>query len=168
MAVKHRNLYLYLALVCFVGIILIFVFDGYMGVYDTLVVQSGEYEQKIEETNWERDYWSTAITWGDKAFFSYEVDNRRFSSYTDDIEVSVWQSQEKVADILVKEISVDAFNKAEIEWFVDSTEILPEDIVSEQGSEFSLLINRGEIERKFIIHVRPEVSPIKTIPAPPR
>lgn len=168
MAIKNKNLYLYLALVCFVGIILVFVFDGYMGIYDSLIVKSGEYEQQIEEQNWERDYWSTVITWGEKAYFTYEVDNRRFSDYKADIEVSVWQNQEKVNDILKKAVSINSFDKAQIEWTVDSAEILPESISSEQRSEFTLLIKRGEIERKFIVHIRSDKNSVIPVPAPPR
>ncbi|MBN1176736.1 MAG: hypothetical protein JXA51_03555 [Dehalococcoidales bacterium] len=166
MAVKNKNLYLYLALVCFVGIILVFVFDGYMGIYDTLVVKSGEDEQRIEETNWERDYWSAAVGWGEKAYFYYEVDNRRFSAYTEDVEVSVWHSLEKVADIPVPSLSIGAFDKQQVEWVMDFSELVPADASSEQGYEFTLYINRGEIERKFVVHVRPGEYPVKAVPAP--
>ncbi len=168
MAAKRRNLYLYLTLACFLGIILIFVFDGYMGVYDTLTVKSGEDEQKIEGANWERDFWSTAVNWGEKAFFYYEVDNRRFSAYTADIEVSVWHSLEKVSDILVQSVSIDSFDKKQVEWVVDAAELVPADAVQSQGYEFTLYIKRGEIERRFVIHVRSNDYPVKTVPVPPR
>lgn len=168
MAVKHRNLFLYLTLACFVGIILIFIFDGYMGVYDKLIVRAGEEEQEIETSFWERDYWSTAVAWGGKSFFYYEVDNRRFSSYAADIEVSVWHSQEKVRDLLVQPISVASFDKVQVEWVVDAAELVPADAPSEQGYEFTLFIKRGEIERRFVIHVRPSDYPIKIVPPSPR
>ena len=168
MAVKHKILYLYLALACFLGIILIFIFDGYMGVYDSLIVKAGEDEQKIEDANWERDYWSTAVNWGEKAFFYYEVDNRWFSSYTADIEVSVWHSLEKVSDVLVQTVSIDSFDKKQVEWVVDAAELVPADAPSEQGYEFTIYINRGEVERRFIVHVRSSEYPVKVVPAPPR
>lgn len=171
MAVKHKNLYLYLALACFVGIILIFIFDGYMGFYDTLTVKSGEYpDQKIEADQWTQRYadFSTAVNWGEKAFFYYEVDNRRFSSYTADIEVSVWHSMEKVSDILVQTISVNSFDKKQVEWVVDAAEMVPADAIPSQGYEFTLYIKRGDIERRFVVYVRPVDSSIKVVPAPPR
>ena len=168
MAVKHKILFLYLTLACFLGIILIFVFDGYMGVYDTLSIKAGEYEQKIEASVWERDYGSTAVEWGGKAFFQYEVDNRRFSGYTADVEVSVWHSQEKVADLITQELSLGSFGKGQMEWVVDMAEIVPADAPPEQVYEFTLVINRGGIERRFVIHVRPSNYPIKAVPVPPR
>ena len=63
MAVKHRNLYLYLTLACFLGIILIFIFDGYMGVYDSLTVTTGEQEDQIKADQWPRQgrYWPTGV-----------------------------------------------------------------------------------------------------------
>jgi len=168
MAVKHKILYLYLALACFLGIILIFIFDGYMGTYDTLTVKSGEHEQKIEDNNWERDYWSAEVNWGEKTYFYYEVDNRRFSSYTADIEVSVWHSLEKVSDIPVQTVSINSFDKQQVEWVVDAAELVPAYAPSEQGYEFTIYINRGEVERRFIVHVRSSDYPIKVMPAPPR
>jgi len=168
MAVKRRNLYLYLTLACFLGIILIFVFDGYIGVYDTLTVKSGEEEQKIEYDNWEWEYWPTAVNWGEKAFFYYEVDNRRFSSYAADIEVSAWHEQEKVAVLLSQPLAVASFDKEKLEWVVDTAEIIPDDVSPEQGYEFTLSIKRGKIERRFVVYVRSSDYPIKVMPAPPR
>jgi len=168
MAVKHKILYLYLALACFLGIVLIFIFDGYMGVYDTLTVKSGEEERKIEDATWERDYWSTAVNWGEKAYFSYEVDNRRFSTYMADIEVTAWHSLEKVSDILSQTVSINAFGKEQVEWIIDTAELVPADAPPEQGYEFTMIIQRGEIERRFIVHVRSSEYPVKVIPAPPR
>ena len=40
MAAERRNLFLYLTLACFLGIIAIFIFDGYVGIYDTIYVTS--------------------------------------------------------------------------------------------------------------------------------
>jgi hypothetical protein len=169
MATKHKNLYLYLALTCFIGIILIFIFDGYMGIYDTLIVKVGEYpDQKIEADQWTQPYadFSTAVKWGGKAFFYYEVDNRFFSSYEAHVEVSVWHSLEKVSDILTQTVSLSSFGKNQIEWVVDTAGLIPANVTPEQGYEFTLLIKRGEIERRFIIFVRASEYTIKPIPAP--
>ena len=48
MATKRRNLFLYLTIACFFGLIAIFIVDGYMGIYDILYVTTGEYEEKID------------------------------------------------------------------------------------------------------------------------
>ena len=171
MAVKHRNTFLYLALACFLGIILIFVFDGYIGIYDNLVVTSGEQEIKIDAEAWMRQdfYRSTSVEWGEKAFFRYEVDNRRFSDYTADIEVSIWHSQEKVADLVAKQLSVASFDKEQVEWVLDADELVPANIPSEQGYDFTVVVKRGDVERSLITHVRPMSYPSKAvIIEPPR
>jgi len=174
MAAKRRNLFLYLTLACFFGLIAIFIVDGYMGIYDTVYVTAGEREQKIEPDFWLRHdrTWSVGTNWGEKAFFRYEVDNRQFSSYTADIEVSVWRSQEKVRDLLSQQISVAAFDKEQLEWVIDTTELLPESISPEQRYEYTVIIKRGEIERKIIIYINPVAYPseypLKPVPAPPR
>lgn len=167
MAVKHKSLFLYLTLACFLGIILIFVFDGYMGVYDNLFVTSGEREDEIARDSkpWQP---SVAVAWGEKAFFRYEVDNRQFSTYSANITVSIWHSKEKVRDLISREISIAAFDKGQLEWVLDTAEFVPADIPPEQGYEFTVVIRRGETEQRLITHVRPEPYPPKPIIAPPR
>jgi len=170
MATKRRNLFLYLTLACFFGLVAIFIVDGYLGIYDTVYVTAGEREEKIEPDFWLRQdwVWSVRTNWGEKAFFRYEVDNRQFSSYTADIAVSVWHSQEKVRDLLSQQISVAAFDKGQLEWVMDTAELLPGDIPPEQGYQYSVIIKRGEIERKIIISINPSTYPPKVAPAPPR
>jgi len=174
MAAKRRNLFLYLTLACFVGLIAIFITDGYMGVHDTLYVPAGERQQKIEADDWAQwEEWGRAeIGWGEKAFFSYEVDNRQFSDYTADIEVSVWHSQEKVLDLIAQQISIAAFDKGQLEWEIDTAELLPSDVSPERGYEFTVIIKRGEIERKIIVYINPitylSEYPAKVVPVPPR
>jgi len=173
MSTKRRKLFLYLAIACFVGIVAIFVFDGYIGVYDTVYVTAGELEQKIEPEYWLREdgVWSTGTNWGEKVFFRYEVDNRQFSTYSADIEVSVWHSQEKLRDLISQQILVAAFDKGSIEWVMDTTELLPSGIPPippEQSYPYTctVIIKRGEIERKIIVYINPLAYPAKPVPPP--
>lgn len=166
----RRHLFLYLTLACFFGLIAIFIVDGYLGVYDTLYLPAGEREQKIEADDWSSwAEWERAeVGWGEKAFFRYEVDNRQFSTYSADVEVSVWHSKQKVRDLLSQQMSIAAFDKGQMEWVVDTAELLPSGISSEQGYEYTVIIERGEIERKIIVYMYPLVYPVKPAPAPPR
>ena len=171
MAVKHRNLFLYLTLACFLGIILIFIFDGYMGVYDNLSITSGEFPQKIEADQWARQekYGSSAsVERGGKIDFTYEVDNHQFSSYTADVEVSVWHSQEKVADLIAQPMSLGSFGKGQVKWVLDTAELVPAEVSPEQRYDFTVVIKRGEIERNIVVHVSEVLKSVITIPAPPR
>jgi len=52
----RRNLFLYLALTCFLALIVIFFVDGYMGIYDTTYITVGEQEQIIEPDYWLQQY----------------------------------------------------------------------------------------------------------------
>jgi len=155
MAKKRKNLFLYLTLACFLSLIAIFVVDGYLGVYDTIYITSGEQEEKVEADFWlQRDgAYSTGANRDEKAFFKYEVDNRRFSSYSADIEVSVWHSQERVYDLLSQNLTIGAFDKAQLEWVVDTKEFVPEGTPTEQNYQYTVVIKRGEIERRVIIHI---------------
>lgn len=151
----RKKLFLYLTLACFFGLIAIFVVDGYLGVYDTLYVISGEHEEKIEADFWLRQewVWETGVNWGENIFLEYEVANHLFSDYNADIAASVWRGQEKVSDLCTQSVSIDPFAKAAVEWLVDSTELLPDP--PEQYYQYSILITRGEIERKIIVNIHP-------------
>jgi len=170
MSTKRRNLYLYLTLACFFGIIAIFIVDGYMGVYDTVYITAGEREQKIESDVWQRGdkFWSTGITRGEKAFCRYEVDNRRFSTYEAEIDVSIWRMQQKIDEILSQQIAVDPFDKEVLEWVIDTTELIPPDAPPEQGFDFTLRIKKDELERNIILYINPSPYPVKPVPAAPR
>jgi len=168
----RRDLFLYLALACFFGLIAIFVVDGYLGIYDTVYITAGEREQKIEPDEWLRQEKFGArgvgVNWEEKVFFRYEVDNRRFSSYTADVEVSVWHSQQKVRDVTSQQVVIAAFDKGQLEWVVDNTELLPTDILPRQSYQYTVIIKRGEIERKVIVSINPVAYPPKAVPVPPR
>ena len=169
----RRNLFLYLALACFIGLIAIFVVDGYLGIYDTVYITAGEQEYKVEADVWLRQWPTYApapieyyveegkgfyimpTNRGDKISFRYEVDNRLFSTYKVDIEVSAWHSQQKVRDLVSQLMSITAFDKGELEWVVDNTELLPTDILPEQSYEYSVIIKRGEIERRIVVSINP-------------
>ncbi len=174
----RRNLFLYLALACFVGLLAIFVVDGYLGVYDTVYIATGEQEYKIEADVWQRLYptyapgpveyaptpvegsegfYIMSANRGEKISFRYEVDNRLFSTYEANIEVSVWHSQQKVRDLIPQPVSIFSFGKGESEWTIDNTELVPTDILPEQSYDYTVIITRGEIERKIVVSISPLV-----------
>jgi len=176
----RKQLFLYLTLACFFGLIAIFIVDGYMGIYDTIYVTAGEREEKIEPDFWLRqdliksaevkNAYSISANWEEKIFFRYEIDNRRFSSYTADIEVAVWHSQEKIYDLVSQHSQIGAFAKEQLEWVLDTAEFLPGDIPTEQGYQFTLTIKRGQIERNIIVYINPSAysSGAKVVPILPR
>ncbi len=172
MATMRKNLFLYLTLACFFGLIAIFIVDGYLGIYDTIYITAGEREEKVEPDFWLRQdrSWSISANWDEKIFFDYEVDNRRFSSYTADIEVAAWHSQEKLYDLVSQHMQIDAFDKRQLEWVVDTAEFLPSDIPPEQNYEFTVIIKRGQVERNIIVYINPRTYPsgAKVVPTPSR
>jgi len=153
MAARPRNLFLYLALACFLVLVVIFVVDGYMGVYETIYITAGGQEQKIEADFWSQEYnvWSTGAIYGETVSFRYEVDNRRFSTYSADIEVSVWSRQQKVLDLLSEQMQIASFDKGQLEWVVDTSELEP--VPPEEFVEYTVIIKRGELERRIILYL---------------
>ena len=165
-----------MTLACFVGLLAVFVVDGYLGTYDTLHITAGEQSWKVETNVWQSQYPTYAptpieydpryteedkgvyylpVNRGEKISFRYEIDNRKFSTYTADIEVSAWKSQQKVLDLISQPLSISAFDKGELEWDIDNTELVPEDILPEQGYEYTVIIKRGEIERRIVVFINP-------------
>ena len=160
MTVKHKYVYLALALACFLGIILIFVFDGYMGVYDSFVIDNGEYAVEIESDYWERQdtYWFYNIEWGGVANFTYEIDNRRFSAYSSEINVSVWDDNEKLEVLHAQPFNVPSFDKWRTEWVIDTSMYLPEES-SDLNYNFTLIVSHHDFQRRIIINVSPVPKP---------
>jgi hypothetical protein len=152
----RKNIFLFLTLACFIGIILIFVFDGYMGLYDKLTMTSGEQTQTIEPEQWaenERYGYSAGLYAfnAETLSFSYEVDNRHIASYEADIEVSIWQNQAKIADILSGDIVIRAFGKDTVTWDIEAAALATDN--TSIDNQFTLEIKHGEILRKVILTV---------------
>jgi len=168
MARRRRNLYLYLALACFFGLIAVLVFDGYIGVYDRLTTTSGEREINFEEDRWdeyEQEWWGPNPNWGDEVFFSYEIDNRTFREYNSDLNVSLWQSQNKLADLTSDELTIASFEAKTVEWSFDTAEFLPEEPVQGQAYNYTVKIMLGEVEHNILISINPVFYEIKPAPA---
>lgn len=153
MVKKPRNLFLYLAIACFAGLVSIFIVDGYMGIHDTVHVTVGEYEEEIEASYWERsdDYWSVYADAGDNVYFSYQIDNNQFSEYSTHVEASLWQENEKIIDLFSEDVSIARFDEIEMEWTLLS-ENLPEDAKADGYEEYSVKIARGDVERRVIVN----------------
>lgn len=166
----RRNLFLYLALACFIGIIAIFVFDGYLGIYDTINITAGEREQTIDPDHWYRYRYDPSVgaVWGEeRVFFRYEVNNRWFSSYVTPIQASVWQENEKVVDLFSEDKTIEPFDQTTVEWILDSEHL--QSLGFDHG-EYTIKIERKGTERKLIVDYylpAPLPSPTK-VPVPER
>ena len=65
-------------------------------------------------------------------------------------------------------MSIAAFDKGQLEWVVDTKELLPGDLPQEQGYQYTVIIKRGEIERNIILNINYPVYPPKSVPVPTR
>jgi hypothetical protein len=174
MKVKRHNLFLYLALACFLGIILIFIFDGYIGVYDRLVMDNGRYPQTIEYEQWEQSdrfsgILSVSIERDGRIDFTYTVENHRFSEYTADVAISLWHNQAQIGDIHFipdEPLIIPAFDKKELAWSIEATDIIPAGYPVEQNYIVNVKINRGDIVREASVYIQASPTIIKTVPAP--
>lgn len=152
----RKRLFLYLALACFVALIAIFIADGYMGIYDTAYITVGERQEIIEPDYWLQrypagftiDYYLYA-DWGQRVFFRYEIDNRQFSSYATPIEASLWQENEKVADLFSGEKTIEPFAKATAEWTLLTDDLEPP--LAGTSSQYTVKISWGEVERSIVV-----------------
>ena len=148
-----RNLYL--AIACFIGIIAIFV-NGYLGIYDTIYITNGEQERTIEPEDWQ--YSETPCIWadwGEKVFFRYELDNRRFLSYSTSIQASMWKENEKMLDLFPSEDKlIKPFDEAMVEWTLDSKELQSQGFYVGNYTEYTVKIERNGVERRIIVTYR--------------
>jgi hypothetical protein len=171
MTTKYSSVFLYLALACFLGIILIFIFDGYIGVYDSLVMDNGQYKETVEGDQWaQQEKYRSTVSMGvdrnSQVDFTYTIENHRFSAYSDSVDVSLWYNKSKTADLLSRQLSIPAFDKQELKWTINAAELVPANYTTEQNFIFNIKIKRGDIEREINVNVHGSSTIIKTIPAP--
>jgi hypothetical protein len=171
MALKRNHLYLFLALACFVSIIAIFIFDGYIGVYDKLVIDNGQYKQTIEADQWIQqtkfgNVVGTSLEQNNQVDFIYTIENHRFSEYTDTIEVSVWSNKVKTADLLSEKVLVPSFDKQEFKWTVTAADILPPNYSVNQSYFVNIKIKMSDIERDINVNIYVNTNTIKIPPVP--
>ncbi len=171
---KHKSIYLFLALACFLGIILIFVFDGYMGVYDSLTVDNGQFRQTIDADQWQQQeqfgyYPTMSVDRNGSANLTYTVENHRFSAYAAGIRVSLYLGTEQIADLADGQVSAGAFGQGEFTWMLVPSQFTPAEYPPDQGYNLTMIIDRGNVERKIQVYINPGPplpKPIITITPP--
>jgi hypothetical protein len=178
LAIKNRsNLYLYLALICFAGILAIFVVDGYLGVYDTAYITFGEREQTIEAYSWQEPWvkeqgYSMGTSWGETVYFKYKIDNRAFSTYEADVEASVWKSGVKIMQLLDERVSVAPFKAITVDWKLRAEDLGEAGLAAGESGEYTVRIGFGEVERRIVISYYapvpgyPEKGSLQPVPVP--
>lgn len=166
---KPKRLFLYLAIACFAGLIAIFIVDGYMGIYDTIHITVGEREEEIKASYWERsDRWWISASSSEKVSFSYRIDNNRLSEYSTHIEASVWQENEKVVDLFSQDVSIARLDEATVEWMLLSDDLGDTGLAADERREYTVRINRGDVERRIIVSYYSPEAPLFPKPAPVR
>jgi len=170
MAGKPKRLFLYLAIACFAGLIAIFIVDGYMGIYDTVYVTVGEREEEIEASYWERDdtYWLISASSSEKIYFAYRIDNNQLSEYSAHVQASVWQENEKVLDLFSQDVSIDRLDDVTVEWILSRDDLDDTDFELNERREYTVRINREDVERRIIVSYYYSESPLIPKPVPVR
>jgi len=172
-----RNLYLYLALLCFAGILVIFVIDGYLGIYDKLSFTIQEREQVIEPDQWQQRWvkesgYSAGIRWGEPVQFQYRIDNRTFSAHSSTVDVTVWRGGEQLKQLLKENVTVPSFDQVTLNWMITDKDYGELGLKTGEYGEYTIRIMFGDLERKIILSYYPETpgypekTPIPPVPAP--
>lgn len=123
----RRNLFLYLTIACFIAIMAIVIFGGYLGVFDTLYITTGGNQQTITPALFYRDsadQLNVQATWGNKISFVYELENRQFSPYETRVEVTLWSERQPGPLVLFShDENIASFEKLKMGWTIDPVEL---------------------------------------------
>ena len=168
-AEKHRFLYLYLALACFVGILLIFVFDGYMGRYITLNMDNGRYSQLLESGWWEVEekyagYNSFSGERDDVFTFTLKLENRCFTSFSEPVHVSLQDVSGNGPEIFEGMLEADAFGKAEVSWKLPAADLVPTDFAPDSYLTTNMVIQIGEYKGSIKLQIHNTARIVKALP----
>lgn len=166
----RKSRFFCLALACFLAIVVIFVFDGYLGVYDSATIKAGEFTQEIPAGSWPTGSYPYSVSSqsDQKIFFTYRIDNRWFTAYRKTVIVSLWQQNQKVADLYSQTLEIQPFKKATAEWTADPADL---NLGVFQQEQFTVRIEQdGSIREVIIISFYLPVTETgvpKAIPVPP-
>jgi hypothetical protein len=163
-----RNLYLYLALACFLGIVLIFLFDGYLGVYDSLKADGNRGLQEIPAEQWldpGRDG-AMFMNIDQEGYldFTYTISNRRFIGFSEEVRVTVVDGTGVPLQLADEVLTAGAFGNGEITWTLDAGQLQPPGTTSEGGYSVDLFIRRDNVTRQITLYVNRPV--VKSLPVP--
>ena len=167
-----KNLYLYLALVCFLGIVLIFFFDGYVGVYDSLKADNGTYVQEISAEQWQNPErygptYSLGLDQNGYLAFTYRLENRRFGSLSDAVRVTVYDpTAGNVTEILINTLKIGMFGQGMVSWTLNGSDFVPEGTGVGVLPNLRMVIERGTVTREIAIYLNRNADAPKAIPAP--
>ncbi|HTY81856.1 MAG TPA: hypothetical protein VMB24_03655 [Dehalococcoidales bacterium] len=173
---KHNNIFLILALLCFLGIVAIFIFDGYIGVYDTLAVNNGQYTQTVTPDQWGQPEryggsFNAGIPGNGSATFTYTMENHRFNKYNSRLDATLVYNEQIVLNLFGRDISIPAFGKQSFEWTLSAADV-PMQYRNVVGT---IKIVSGNIQRQVGLNIyetaaTKSASPIPTITItlPPR
>ena len=110
---KVKNLGLYIGILCAIGIMAIFFFDAYIGIYDTLYVTGDGWDVEI---TFDRPYPEFGTEYGEAIYFTYAVTNNMFEEYDTYIEASVWRGYEKNLTLFSANESIKPFDNTTVKW----------------------------------------------------
>jgi len=136
---KVKNLGLYVGLLCIIGILTVFSFDAYIGIYDVLYTEQDGWEREIA---FDEPYPEQHIgtRYGKTTYLRYEIVNHGFKEYSTYIEASVWRDKEKKLTLFSADKSIKPFGNITLDWVLKSEELEP-------NTNYILKIKTDDFER---------------------
>lgn len=142
---SRRNIPLYIAIICIVGIGLVFFFDVFYGVRETLLVVRSE--EGIEEIDFAQPLLSVLhIVHGENLLFRYAIVNDRFTSLSKRIEIDLYAFDgSKVRHFVSQNVDIGAWGADAILWSLETENLLP--------NRYTLEIKSNGVVRKLWMEV---------------
>lgn len=142
---SRRNIPLYIAIICIVGIGLVFFFDVFYGVRETLLVVRSE--GGIEEIDFAQPLSSILhIVHGENLLFRYAIVNDRFTSLSKRIEIDLYAFDgSKVRHFVSQNVDIGAWGADAILWSLETENLLP--------NRYTLEIKSNGVVRKLWMEV---------------
>ena len=173
MAIKRGSIWLYVSIAFFIGIVAVFFVDGYMGVYDTILINTPGNEYEIAPDFWQESrtandrYYVGGIKQTDLLKFGLQIENRRFSDYQSNVKVSLWEGGREIKELFEQSDNIEVFQPSPLyEWELDTTDLEVADTLN--GTIYVIKIDRNGVERKITLRLdalqessrgSPEIAP---------
>lgn len=117
---RKKNLSLFVSIFCIIGILSIFFFDAYLGIYDSLSYTDGEHTRELIGERYVRNIYTNH---GNKLHFEYEITNNNFKDHETHVVVTVFISGDEILILHSSVITVESFDSVTVGWILDSSQL---------------------------------------------
>lgn len=118
--IRKDNLSFFVGLLCIIGILSIFFFDAYIGIYDSLTYTDGEHTRDLIDNRHVRSIYTSH---GKDLYFEYEITNNGFKDHETHVTVTMFIGGDETLTLHDSVITIGPFDSVSVNWKLESSRL---------------------------------------------